>query len=96
MFTWYQGRSSRTGALTDLKHTVGKKLLQKVGLPTLVIHSREDKSVPFSNAERSLAHIPHAELCESGCTGYFYWVGPDYPRVSQQLIAFFRGEARSS
>lgn len=87
---FYQRRSSRTGALNDLMHTIGKELLQKVQAPTLIIHSREDKSVPFTHAEWSLAHIPNAELCESGVTGHFYWVGPDYQRISHQLISFFR------
>jgi pimeloyl-ACP methyl ester carboxylesterase len=85
---FYRGRSSRIGAVNDLGHTVGKELLQKVEIPTLVIHSREDKSVPFSHAEWSLAHVPNADLCESGITGHFYWVGPDYPRIHQRLTAF--------
>jgi pimeloyl-ACP methyl ester carboxylesterase len=87
---FYQGHSSRVGAINDLTHTVGKELLQKIQAPTLIVHSREDKSVPFPHAEWSRAHIPHAELCESGVTGHFYWVGPDYPRLSQKLISFFR------
>ena len=54
---FYQGHSSRAGALSDLAHTVGKELLQKIQAPTLVIHSREDKSVPFTQAEWTLANI---------------------------------------
>jgi pimeloyl-ACP methyl ester carboxylesterase len=87
---FYQGRSSRAGAMNDMGHTVGKELLQEVKIPTLVIHSREDKSVPFSHAEWSLANIPNTELCESGITGHFYWVGPDYQRVDQQLVTFLK------
>ena len=87
---FYQGHSSRIGAMNDLLHTVGEEYLQKVQIPTLVIHSREDKSVPFTHAEWSLAHIPNAELCESGVTGHFYWVGPDYQRVIQQSTTFIK------
>lgn len=87
---FYQGSSSRKGAMNDLMHTLGKEVLQKVQTPTLVIHSREDKSVPFSHAEWSLAHIPNVELCESGVTGHFYWVGPDSQRISNQLVSFFK------
>lgn len=90
---FYRRRSSRKGALNDLTHTVGKELLQKVKMPTLIIHSREDKSVPFSHAEWALAHIPKSELYESGVTGHFYWVGPDYQRVSQRLVDFLKAEA---
>jgi pimeloyl-ACP methyl ester carboxylesterase len=88
---FYQRRSSRAGALNDLTHTVGKELLQKVQAPTLIIHSREDKSAPFGHADWSLAHIPQAELCESGFSGHFCWIGPAYPRASQRLVDFLRG-----
>ncbi len=87
---FYQRLSSRRGALNDLTHTVGKDLLQGMRAPTLVIHSREDRAVPFSHAEWAMQHIPRAALCESGFTGHFYWIGPDYQRISQELIAFFR------
>jgi pimeloyl-ACP methyl ester carboxylesterase len=85
---FYQGRSSRKGPLNDAAHTVGTRVLKAIRQPTLVIHSREDNSVPFSHAEWSLEHIPQAELCESGITGYFYWVDPDYLRICQRLVAF--------
>jgi pimeloyl-ACP methyl ester carboxylesterase len=85
---FYQRHSSRRGALNDLAHTVGSELLQKIRARTLVIHSREDKSVPFQHAEWALEHIPQAELWESGVTGHFYWVGPDYPGISQKLVSF--------
>jgi pimeloyl-ACP methyl ester carboxylesterase len=85
---FYRGQSARLGALNDATHTVGTELLEKVHQPTLVIHSREDNSVPFSHAEWSLKHIPLSDLCESGFTGHFFWVGPDFERISQQMIKF--------
>lgn len=85
---FYQGRSSRQGALMDVTHTVGADLLQRVRQPTLVIHSREDNSVPFAHAEWSLKNIPHSELCEAGITGHFFWIGPDFARISRRMVAF--------
>ena len=90
---FYQGQSSRQGALNDATHTVGKELLQEIPMPVLVIHSREDKAVPFSHAEWSLQNIPQALLCETGCTGHFIWIGPDYKAISQQMAAFLRSDA---
>jgi len=87
---FYQGRSSRQAALSDATHTVGAGLLEKIKQPTLVIHSREDSSVPFAHAEWSLAHIPQAELVEAGIAGHFFWVDPQYPRICQRLIAFLK------
>ena len=87
---FYQGRSSRKGALNDAAHTVGADLLEAVRQPTLVIHSREDNSVPFGHAEWSLKHIPQAELCEAGITGHFFWVDPDFQRLAQRMVAFLQ------
>lgn len=85
---FYRGHSSRHGALNDAKQTVGAELLEMVTQPTLVVHSREDNSVPFSHAEWSLAHIKNSELYELGQTGHFFWVGPDFPNLNQKLITF--------
>jgi pimeloyl-ACP methyl ester carboxylesterase len=87
---FYQGRTSRQAALNDMTHTVGADLLQSVRQPTLVIHSREDNSVPFAHAEWALKHIPQAELCEAGFAGHLFWIGPDYPRISQRMVAFLQ------
>ncbi len=89
---FYRGHSSRQGALNDGVHTVGSELLEAIRQPVLVIHSREDNSVPFAHAEWSLKHIPHAELCEAGFTGHFFWIGPDFPRISQRMIAFLQNK----
>ena len=92
---FYQGHSSRAGAQNDLMHTLGADILQQVRVPTLVIHSREDRSVPFSHAKWALSHIPAAQLCESGATGHFYWVGPDAQKINLQLASFFRAAYNS-
>ena len=89
---FYQGQSSRRGALNDATHTVGEDLLQAISVPVLVVHSREDKSVPFRHAEWSLQNIPQAILCEAGFTGHFIWVGPDYQAIIEQMVAFLRSD----
>jgi pimeloyl-ACP methyl ester carboxylesterase len=87
---FYQGKSSRKGALADGTHTVGAEMLESIRQPTLVIHSREDNSVPFSHAEWSLQHIPQAKLCEAGITGHFFWVDPEFPRISREMVSFLK------
>jgi pimeloyl-ACP methyl ester carboxylesterase len=64
--------------------------MKNVISPTLIIHSREDASIPFHHAEWSLRNISNARLCESGFTGHFYWIGPDYQRICESLIDFLR------
>lgn len=87
---FFHGQSSRQGALNDLTHVVTREVMQKITSPTLIIHSREDASIPFHHAEWSLENIPNARLCESGSTGHFYWIGPDYERISDSMIDFLR------
>ncbi len=87
---FYQGESSRRGALNDATHTVGTELLAAIHQPVLVIHSREDNSVPFAHAEWSLQHIPRAALCEAGMTGHFFWVGPDSTSIGRRLVEFLK------
>jgi len=87
---FYQGRSSRQGALNDATHTVGADLLKTARQPTLVIHSREDNSVTFAHAEWSLAHVPHSDMCEAGITGHFFWIGPDSARISRRMVTFLQ------
>jgi pimeloyl-ACP methyl ester carboxylesterase len=87
---FFRGRSSRQGAVNDLAHTVGEDTLRSIRQPTLVIHSREDRAVPFSHAEWALKHIPQAELCEAGFTGHFFWVGPDFPHLYLRINEFLK------
>jgi pimeloyl-ACP methyl ester carboxylesterase len=86
---FYQGHSSRKGALNDATHTVGQQL-QEIKIPVLVVHSREDKSVPFAHAEWSLKNIPQARLCQAGFTGHFIWVDPGYAKIHAQMVAFLQ------
>lgn len=89
---FFYGQSSREGALNDLTHVVTRELIQKILVPTLIVHSREDASIPFRHAEWSLEHIRNARLCESGFTGHFYWIGPDYQRICESMIDFLRSD----
>lgn len=93
---FFRGQSSRQGALNDLTHTVTRELMKKVVAPTLIIHSREDASIPFQHAEWSREHLSNARLCESGFTGHFYWIGPDYQRIIEELIGFLQAQVANS
>jgi pimeloyl-ACP methyl ester carboxylesterase len=64
--------------------------LQEIKIPVLVVHSREDKSVPFAHAEWSLQNIPQARLCETGFTGHFIWADPDHAKINAQMADFLQ------
>ncbi|MEV2185432.1 alpha/beta hydrolase [Streptomyces sp. NPDC047970] len=62
-----------------------------VAVPTLVVASPRDGSVPFGHAEALVAAIPGAELLVSGAACHFVWWGADRPRVAERITAFLAG-----
>jgi pimeloyl-ACP methyl ester carboxylesterase len=57
-----QRSSWAAGASNDMEHRTGDAVLNSIKAPTLVVHSREDKAVPFAAGEYSHANIPGSEL----------------------------------
>ena len=41
-----------------------------------------------------MQHIHGVVVCESGITGHFFWIDPEYPRICQQLVAFLKTEEK--
>ncbi|MEU4512214.1 alpha/beta hydrolase [Nonomuraea wenchangensis] len=60
----------------------------RVGQPTLVIATRNDRSVPFAHAESLVAALPRAELVESRADSHLIWFGSDCPAVAARIRAF--------
>jgi pimeloyl-ACP methyl ester carboxylesterase len=90
---FYQGRSSRKGALNDATHTVGEDVLAAVCQPALVIHSRKDHAVPFNHAEWSLAHIPPPRAMRVWDHRSLFLGWSDYSHICKRLIAFLKAES---
>lgn len=60
----------------------------RVGQPTLVIATRNDRSVPFAHAQSLAAAIPRVELVESHADSHMIWFSSDYPAIAAQIRAF--------
>ena len=54
------GNDSGSGFVHDIDHRA--KNIQKISCPTLIIHSKNDGTVPFSHAEYAHKMIPNTEL----------------------------------
>ncbi|MGH2523269.1 MAG: alpha/beta fold hydrolase, partial [Anaerolineales bacterium] len=55
----------RAGLMNDLMQLVGSGAgwpLEKIGVPTLLLHAKDDPLAPFANVERAARTIPGAEL----------------------------------
>ena len=86
----YKTKAYVEGPLIDLKSQPQVSVLNKIIAPTLVAHSKEDKSVEFDNAEYSVQNIKSAELYVSPTWSHFPWFGPNSDEELNKVIGFFK------
>jgi pimeloyl-ACP methyl ester carboxylesterase len=87
----YKCKAYTAGPLIDLKSQPDVVILNRIKAPTLVVHSREDKSVDFENAEYSVQNIRTAELFVSPTWSHFPWFGPHSGEELDRVISFLKG-----
>ncbi len=85
----YRRKAYTEGPLIDLKDQPEASVLNKIKAPTLVAHSKEDKSVDFDNAQYSVQNIESAELFISPTWSHFPWLGPHSDEELNRVIGFF-------
>lgn len=66
------------------------KALSQLSLPTLVVHGREDRVIPVSNAEVLAAAIPDARLHLLDGVGHIY--PTEEPGVDETIAEFFEAQ----
>lgn len=67
--------------------------LTQIEAPTLIIHSRHDGDVPYSNATHAAAHIPNATLMTVDQFGHMLWWGdPQVTDEFQDAVSSFLAE----
>jgi len=86
--------SSMAGSRADGSHEVADADLAAIGAPTLILHARDDRSVPFAGAERAHALIRGSLLVAPGTGGHFLWLGPGAEEATQRVIAFLKSLPR--
>jgi len=86
----YKNKAYTEGPLIDLKSQPEFSVLNKITTPTLVVHSKEDKSVEFDNAEYAVQNIKFAELYISLTWSHFPWIGPHSDEELNRVIGFFK------
>ena len=78
------------GAMINLEHKTTRELLNRIQIPTLIIHSQEDGSVSFGHAQYSNENIKNSELYIAKTFSHFIWIGPGSDEVSSKVIAFLQ------
>lgn len=84
-------QSSDRGFMLDLAHHITPEVLENITVPTLIIHSKHDRSVPFDHGEHSAAHIKNSELFVAPTWGHLIWIGKGAQEVNQKLLEFLGG-----
>jgi class 3 adenylate cyclase len=69
-----------------------RELLPSIRVPTLVIHRREDRAVPFEHGRYLAAHTPGAELAELPGGIHMWDVGDDLPSEVERFVATIHQE----
>ena len=80
--------ASDNGFIYDLEHQTEKEVLQKIGVPTLIMHSKYDKSVSFEHAEYAAANIKGSEIYADDFWGHLIWIGSSSKKRNKKLLEF--------
>ncbi|MFD1066154.1 alpha/beta fold hydrolase [Oceanobacillus locisalsi] len=78
------------GFLIDLSQTkeITSKNLQSISCPTLIMHSKNDGSVPLEHAYYADQQIRDSELCLLDTWGHLIWLGRGSDYVNERLVKF--------
>lgn len=82
--------SSSHGFMLDIEHDVPPKLLKDITAPTLIVHSKNDNSVPLEHAFHAESHIENATLFEAKTWGHLIWLGEESAAVKARVADFLR------
>lgn len=89
----FERQASGSGFILDIEHNVTKETLQKIDVPTLIVHSRKDNSVSFDHAEYARENIAYAELFEANTWGHLVWLGPGSDEAKIKVAEFLRARS---
>lgn len=87
---FYKKDPENIGALNDLDHFITDDVICNILAPTLIVHSRQDRAVPFEHAENANKLICNSELFIADTWGHFIWIGNGSEQVSQKVISFLK------
>jgi pimeloyl-ACP methyl ester carboxylesterase len=85
---------SYEGFIRDIEHEIGAEVLEGIRCPTLILHSRNDASVPLDHADHAAARIRGAvRSTHDNKWGHFLYVGPGSGDPARELREFIRARS---
>jgi len=80
---------SKKGFVNDIDQTVEVETLRKIVCPTLILHSKNDNSVPIDHAQHAKKEIENSKiLLLDNLWGHMIWIGKDYELIQNDIINF--------
>ena len=80
---------SGAGFVNDIDQNIDQDVISKIKCPTLIIHSKNDNSVPFEHALHSNKMIENSKLVElDNEWGHLFWIGKDSNDSISKTIEF--------
>lgn len=80
---------SKKGFLCDIDHCVSSTLFSHIFVPTLIIHSANDNSVPFDHALHAYELIEASKLVKlENEWGHLFWIGHDAQDSIKKTLEF--------
>ncbi len=81
--------NSKMGFLNDINQTINDEIFKNIKCPTLIIHSKNDNSIPFEHALYSKKMIENSKLIElNNEWGHLFWIGTDSKKSIEKTIEF--------
>ncbi|WP_031546232.1 alpha/beta fold hydrolase [Salinicoccus luteus] len=83
-------QTSGEGFLLDLSQTgqITEQYLQNISCPTLIIHSRNDASVPTDHPIHAHENIPDSRLIMTESWGHLIWLGKHAEEIDEAVVKF--------
>jgi len=83
--------SSGTGFINDIDQNIEDDVISKIKCPTLIIHSKNDNSVPFEHAIHSKKMIKNSKLVAlNNEWGHLLWIGADSEKTIEVTMKFIK------
>ncbi len=89
LMSMFKNFSSGQGFINDIDQNIDNDVITRIKCPTLIIHSKNDNSVPFEHALHSNKMIKNSQLVElNNEWGHIVWIGADSKKSIEKTIKF--------
>ena len=89
LMSMFRNFSSGKGFINDIDQNIDKDVISSIKCPTLIIHSKNDNSVPFEHALHSKKMIKNSKLVElNNEWGHLLWIGADSKKSIEVTMKF--------